>query len=240
MEILINKEFDNYVVIGLGRFGKSVATSLAEQGKNILAIDKDIKNIEEISPVVTNAVVSDITQKDVLYSLGVQNFECAIVCIASDITASVLATSICKELGVGYVIAKARDEQHKTVLKRIGADLIIFPEVFMGKKLSTALAEPYANEILNISEKYKIVEIKCPTKWIDKSIEDLSIRKKYSITIIFIKREEEIIDPTSDIVFEKGDELIIAGSVKNINALMNKADDAVDIANVLNDALTEE
>ena len=240
MEILINKEFDNYVVIGLGRFGKSVATSLAEQGKNILAIDKDIKNIEEISPVVTNAVVSDITQKDVLYSLGVQNFECAIVCIASDITASVLATSICKELGVGYVIAKARDEQHKTVLKRIGADLIIFPEVFMGKKLSTALAEPFANEILNISEKYKIVEIKCPTKWIDKSIEDLSIRKKYSITIIFIKREEEIIDPTSDIVFEKGDELIIAGSVKNINALMNKADDAVDIANVLNDALTEE
>ena len=240
MENIINKEFQNYVVIGLGRFGKSLAISLSEQGKKVLAIDMDTQNVEEVSSSVTHAVVADITQKDVLYSLGVQNFECAIICIGEDISSSILATSICKELGVDYVVAKARDEQHKSVLKKIGADLIVFPEVFMGKKLSVALTKPYANEILKISDKHKIVEIKCPTKWIGKTIEELGIRKKYSITIIFIKRKEEIIEPMPDVIFKKGDELIIAGSNKNINVVVNKIDDTVDITNVLTDGLAEE
>ena len=240
MENIINKDFENYVVIGLGRFGKSLAISLAEQGKDVLAIDTERQNVEEVSHSVTHAVVADVTQKDVLHSLGVQNFDCAIVCIGENISASMLATSICKELGVGYVVAKARDEQHKSLLKKIGADLIVFPEVFMGKKLSVALTEPYANEILKVSEKHKIVEIKCPAKWIGKDIEGLAVRKKYSISIIFIRRNEEILEPVPEFVFEKGDEIIIAGSNKNINAVVNKIDDAVDITNVLNDALTEE
>ena len=240
MENIINKYLQNYVVIGLGRFGKSLAISLAEQGKNVLAIDMDTQNVEDVSSDVTHAVVADVTQKDILHSLGVQNFDCAIVCIGENISASILTTSICKELGVPCVVAKARDEQHKTVLKKIGADLIVFPEVFMGKKLSVALTEPYANEILKVSEKHKIVEIKCPPKWVGKSIEEIGVRRKYSITIIFIRRESEIIEPVAEIIFEKGDELIIAGSKKNINAVVNKNDDTVDISNVLNDALTEE
>lgn len=240
MENIINKDFQNYVVIGLGRFGKSLAISLAEHGKNVLAIDIDTQNVEDVASSVTHAVVADITQKDVLYSLDVQNFECAIVCIGGDISASVLATSICKELGVDYVVSKARDEQHKTLLKKIGADLIVFPEVFMGKKLSVALTEPYANEILKVSEKHKIVEIKCPPKWAGKNIEELAVRRKYSITIIFIRREGKIIEPMPEVVFEKGDELIIAGNNKNINALVNKIEDTVDITNVLNDGLNEE
>lgn len=240
MENIINKDLHNYVVIGLGRFGKSLAISLAEQGKNVLAIDEDVQKVEDVSHEVTHAIAADVTQKDVLHSLGVQNFDCAIVCIGENISASILTTSICKELGVDYVVAKARDEQHKTLLKKIGADLVVFPEVFMGKKLSVALTEPFANEILKVSEKYKIVEIKCPAKWVGKSIEELAIRRKYSITIIFIRREEDIIEPLADIIFEQGDELIIAGSTKNINSVVNKIDDTVDISNVLNDALTEE
>ena len=184
MENIINKDLHNYVVIGLGRFGKSLAISLAEQGKNVLAIDMDTQNVEDVSSDVTHAVVADVTQKDVLHSLGVQNFDCAVVCIGENISSSILTTSICKELGVGYVVAKARDEQHKAILKKIGADLIVFPEVFMGKKLSVALAEPYANEILKVSDKHKIVEIKCPPKWAGKSVEELAVRKKYAITII--------------------------------------------------------
>lgn len=240
MENIINKDLHNYVVIGLGRFGKSLAISLAEQGKNVLAIDEDVQKVEDVSHEVTHAIAADVTQKDVLHSLGVQNFDCAIVCIGENISASILTTSICKELGVDYVVAKARDEQHKTLLKKIGADLVVFPEVFMGKKLSVALTEPFANEILKVSEKHKIVEIKCPAKWVGKSIEELAIRRKYSITIIFIRREEDIIEPLADVVFEQGDELIIAGSTKNINSVVNKIDDTVDISNVLNDALTEE
>lgn len=241
MENIINtKNFYNYVVIGLGIFGKSLALSLAEKGKSVLAIDTDTQNVEDISSSVTHAVVADITQKDVLYSLGVQNFDCAIVCIGNDISSSILATSICKELGVKYVISKAQDEQHKTLLKKVGADLVVFPEVLMGKKLSIALTDPYSNEIMKVSEKYKIVEIKCPTKWVGKSLEELAVRKKYSVTIIFIKREEEIIEPLAEVVFEKGDGLIIAGSIKNINLVENKSDDVVDITNTISDALSEE
>ena len=240
MENIINKDLKNYVVIGLGRFGKSLALSLAEQGKNVLAIDEDVQKVEDVSHEVTHAIAADVTQKDVLHSLGVQNFDCAVVCIGENIAASILTTSICKELGVDYVVAKARDEQHKALLKKIGADLVVFPEVFMGKKLSVALTDPFENEVLKVSEKHKIVEIKCPAKWVGKSIEELAVRKKYSLTIIFIRREEEIIEPTAEVVFEQGDELIIAGSNKNINAVVNKIDDTVDISNVLNDALTEE
>lgn len=240
MENIINENLQNYVVIGLGKFGKSLAISLAEQGKNVLAIDKETQNVEDVSHDVTHAVVADVTQKDVLHSLGVQNLDCAIICIGENITASILATSICKELGVGYVVAKACDEQHKILLKKIGADLIVFPEVFMGKKLSVALTEPFANEILKVSEKHKIVEIKCPTKWVGKCIEELAVRKKYSVTIIFIKREEEIIEPAPEVVFEEGDEIIIAGSSKNINSIVNKSDDTVDITTVLTDGLNEE
>ena len=93
MENIIDKDLQNYVVIGLGRFGKSLAISLAEQGKNVLAIDMDTQNVEDVSPDVTHAVVADVTQKDVLHSLGVQNFDCAVVCIGEDISSSILTTS---------------------------------------------------------------------------------------------------------------------------------------------------
>ena len=151
-----------------------------------------------------------------------------------------MATSICKELGVKYVISKAQDEQHKNLLKKVGADLIVFPEVFMSKKLSIALTDPYANEILKISGKYKIVEIKCPAKWIEKSIVELNVRNKYNITIIFIKRNNEIIEPSPELVFEKGDGLIIAGADKNIESIENKLIDTVDFKDVFTDAFSEE
>ena len=131
------------------------------------------------------SVVADVSQKDVLQELGVQNFDCAIVCIGGNLTASMLATLSCKELVVNYIISKAHNDQHKDLLEKIGADMVLFPEVFMSKKLSLALTDPYANEILKLTDNYKIVEIKCPAKWVDKSIEEIAVRKKYCITIIF-------------------------------------------------------
>lgn len=240
MENINTKDFNDYVVIGLGRFGKSLALNLAEQGKKVLAIDNQKENIEEIAGSVTHAVVADVTQKDVLHSLGVQNFDCAVICIGGTLSASMLATLSCKELGVKYIIAKAYNEQHKDLLEKIGADLVLFPEVFMSKKLSLALTDPYSNEILKLTDNYKIVEIKCPGKWVGKTIEELAVRKKFNITIIFVKREEEIIEPTPDLALEKGDSLIIAGMLKNIEAIENKLIDTVDFTDVFTDAFSEE
>lgn len=240
MENINTKNYNDYVVIGLGRFGKSLAINLAEQGKNVLAVDNILSNVEEVEGSVTHAVVADVTQKDVLRTLGVQNFDCAIICIGGGLTASMLATLACKELGVKYIIAKAQNEQHKILLEKVGADLVIFPEVFMSKELSLALTDPYSNEILKLTDSYKIVEIKCPAKWIEKSIIDLNVRKKYNITIIFVKRNNEIIEPTSELIFEKGDSLIIAGIDKNIESIENKLIDTVDFKDVFTDAFNEE
>ncbi len=240
MENINTKDYNDYVVIGLGRFGKSLALNLAEQGKKVLAVDNVLSNVEEVEGSVTHAAIADVTQKDVLRSLGVQNFDCAVICIGGGITASMLATLACKELGVKYIIAKAQNEQHKALLEKVGADLVIFPEVFMSKKLSLALTDPYSNEILKLTDKYKIVEIKCPAKWIDKSIVELNVRNKFNITIIFIKRNNEIIEPSPELVFEKGDGLIIAGADKNIEAIENKLIDTVDFKDILTDAFSEE
>ena len=177
---------------------------------------------------MTHAVVADATKKEVLQTLGVQNFDCAVVCIGEDLASSMLAALSCKELKVPYVIAKSMSNQHKELLEKIGVDLVIFPEVYMSKKLTTALTSPFTNEIAKISDDYKIVEIICPTKWADKSILDINVRKKYGISIILIKSGINIIEPLPETILEKGDSLVISGSPKNIDSLENKIAEAVD------------
>ncbi len=236
----ITKEFNDYVVIGLGKFGRSIAKNLSEEGKNVLAIDGNSKNVENIEGVVTHAVSADVSKKEVLYSLGVQNFDCAIVCIGDDLSASMLSTLICKELGVPYIIAKAQNDQHKELLEKVGANLVIFPEVYMSKKLATALVDPYANELVKLTDNYKIVEIKCPTGWEGKTIGEINVRKKYNVNIILIRREEDVIEPLPESLLEDGDSLVIAGTPKNIESIEHKVDERVDMKTLFADALSED
>ncbi len=240
MEKILSKEFNDYVVIGLGRFGMSLAITLAEDGKNVLAIDSDKQYVESVQNKVTHAVVADATKKDVLYSLGVQNFDCAIVCIGEDLSASMLATLNCKELKVPYIIAKSQSDQQKDILEKIGVDLVVFPEVYMSKKLSSALLDPLTNEIVKLTDNYKIVEIMCPTNWAGKSISEVNIRKKYGINVIFIKRDGNIIEPFPEAVLERADSIVISGTPKNIEVVENKIDDAVNLKDRFTDAISEE
>lgn len=236
----ITKEFNDYVVIGLGKFGRSIAKNLSEEGKNVLAIDGNPKNIESVENIVTHAVSADVSKKDVLYSLGVQNFDCAIVCIGDDLSASMLSTLICKELGVPYIIAKAQNDQHKELLEKVGANLVIFPEVYMSKKLTTALVDPYANELVKFNDNYKIVEIKCPNNWESKTIGEINVRKKYNVNIILIRRDEEVIEPLPESLLEDGDSLVIAGTPKNIESIEHKVEERVDMKTLFADALNED
>lgn len=240
MEDISTKDFNDYVIIGLGKFGRSLAINLTEKGKNVLAVDNIAQNVEEIEGIVTHAVVADVTKKEVLHSLGVQNFDCAVVCIGDNLSASMLATLTCKELKVPYIIAKAQTDEHKELLERIGADLVLFPEVFMSKKLTTALTDPFVNELIKLTDNYKIVEMKCPTNWVDKSIAGINVRKKYNITIIFIKRDGLIIEPYPEAVLEEGDSLVIAGTPKNIDAIENKVKDPMNFKDIFSDAFSEE
>ena len=239
-DINIRKNFNDFVIIGLGKFGRSLAINLCELGKNVLVVDNNVKNIEGIQGLVTNAVAADVTQKEVLRSLGVQNFDCAIVCIGDNLSASMLSTLVCKELNVPYVIAKAQSDQHRILLEKIGADVVLFPEVFVSKKLALSLTDPYMNELITLTDNYKIVEIKCPNNWVGKAIKDVNMRKKFGVTIILIKRENEVVEPTPESIFEKNDSLVVGGSPKNIDGVKNKVVDIVDFKDVMTDALSEE
>ncbi len=234
------EKMEDYVIIGLGRFGLSLATNLSNAGYQVLAIDSDPQLVRSIQDNVTRAVVADATKLDVLQALGVQNFDCAVVCIGKDIENSTLATLNCRELKVPYIIAKAQSEQHKKVLEGVGANLVVFPEVFMSKKLATALSNPTVNEAMSVTEKFKIVEILCPDVWWDKSLIESNIRKKFKISVIMIKRGEEVIYPDSETVLKENDKLIIAGETNKIDNISNKLLENVDFREAFADAFNEE
>lgn len=233
----ISKKMTQFVVIGLGRFGRTVATTLAGLGNEVLVIDNSSENINQMEGLVSSAVTADATGTNVLFSLGVQNFDCVINCIGDDLEASVLTTLICKELGVKYVVAKAQNEQHKKVLERIGADMVVFPEVYMGKKLANMLTNPSMNDVMNLTDSLKIVEIATPDFWEGKTIVDINVRKKYKISIIFVKRDDEVIYPEPETVLQKGDILVVAGEINKLELLSNKASSVIDANHSLKDAL---
>ena len=236
----IDKKMSQFVVIGLGKFGKVVATNLVEFGNEVLVMDTNPEEVKKMEGVASAAVVADATSTDVLSSLGIRNFDCVIICIGHNLQASILTTLICKDLGVKYIVAKAQNDQHKKVLERIGADMVVFPEVYMGKKVASMLDNPSMNEITSLTDSYKIVEIPVPDAWCDKTIKEIDIRKKHKISVIFIKREGEVISPEPETQFLKGDLLIVSGDIKKIENLSNKTSEVIDAAHSLQDALESE
>lgn len=235
----IAKKMNQFVVIGLGRFGKSIATTLTELGKEVLVIDTNKDAVNQMEGIVSGAVVADATGNDVLHSLGVQNFDCAIVCIGKDLQASILTTLICKDLGVNYVVAKAKNEQIKKVLERIGADMVVFPEVYVGKKVANMLINPSMNEILNLTDNFKIVEVPIPDAWQNKNIIELDVRRKYKVSIIFIRRGQGVVTIEPETTFLKGDILIAAGDSNKLEVISNMTSEVIDASHTLKDALED-
>lgn len=229
----IDRRMKQFVVIGLGRFGKAVAKKLGELGNQVLAIDTNPEYVKQVEKYVSTAVVADATGIDVLSSLGVQNFDCVINCIGNDLQANILTTLICKDLGVKFVVSKAQNEQNKKVLERIGADMVIFPEVYVGKKISKILTNPCMNEIMNLNSDNVIAEMPLPEDWQNKTILDIGVRKKYNLTIIFIKRDGEVINPVAETKLLTGDILIIAGEKNTIKQLSFKAEESLKSINTL-------
>lgn len=234
------ERLEDFVIIGLGRFGKSLALNLANLGHQVLAIDTDQQLVHSVASSVTSAVVADAAKPTVLHSLGAQNFDCAVICIGNDIEASVLTTLICKDLKIPYIIAKAQNEQHKKVLEKIGADLVVFPEVFLSKKLATALDNPTVNEAATLTSQFKIVEIKCQENWAGKTIDEIKFQRKFKVSVLMIKRNDEVIEPEADTVIEENDYLVVAGTQNRLDAISNKINSTVDFRNAFVDAFTEE
>ncbi len=207
-----------FVVIGLGSFGFSLAQDLAEKGFEVLAIDVDETRVQNISDIVTHAVEADATDEDVLKTLGVGDFDVAVVSIGDNIHANILATMIIKDLGVPYVISKAQNSLHGKVLKKVGADRVVFPEREMGKRIAQNLMSTNVLDYLEFAPDYRVVEIVATDNMIGKTLADLQLRSKYDINVMAIRREDEInLNPGAEDEILEDDILVVMGKNENID-----------------------
>lgn len=210
----------SYVVIGLGRFGSEAAQKLSGLGCEVLAIDTDSELVQHISAHVTQAVVGDARDKEVLRALGVREFDCGIVAIGDSLGDSVLATMNLKELGVPYVVCKAHDETHRQVLKKLGADRVVIPEKEQAYRLAKSLSSPNVLDYIELSEDYGIIEVPAPGLWQEKSLIELNVRAKLGVNILAVKREGGItVSPAADFRIQAGDVLVVLGDTKALSAL---------------------
>lgn len=210
-----------YLVIGLGRFGTSVARTLYEAGQNVLVIDIDEEDVQDKidNEVIKNAIIGDASDEKVLKDVGVENFDVAFVCIG-DIQASVLITLNLKELGVETIIAKAINKKHAKILTRIGATEIVYPEEYMGKKMAEFAMNKNIIEHITFSDKFVLVEVKAPSIFWGCSLVELDIRNKYKVNIVGIKKanEEFLPNPTANDIIEEGDLLVIIADKKAVES----------------------
>jgi len=212
-----------YLVVGMGRFGTSVAKSLCEQGHEVLAIDGQKEAVDDIAPFVTEAVQLDVTDEAALTSLDVASFDAAIVSIGTDTRASILVCVLLKELGVPYLIAKANDDLHAKVLTKIGVDRVVFPERDMGARLARSIVSPSVLELMNLSDDYQIMEIMLPENWEGKSLKTLDVRRKYGVNILAVNRNDLfMVSPAPDMPLEKDDTLLVLGKQQDVEELRQR------------------
>jgi trk system potassium uptake protein TrkA len=214
-----------FVIIGCGRFGSSVAKTLYKIGYEVLVIDKSLEKIEEIADYVTHAVQADATDENALKSIGIRNFDVAVVTIGSDIQSSIMSTLIVQELGVKKVIAKAQSELHGKVLYKIGATKVIFPERDMGIRVAHNLVSSNILDVIEFAPDYSIIEVVAQTQWEGKRLKELHLPDEYGITVIAIKSGEDLnISPNAMDVVESGDTLIVIGDNESLKKMEKEND----------------
>ena len=210
----------SYIVIGLGRFGTEAAKRLCELGCEVLAIDSNHELVQQISNDVTQAVVGDARDKEVLKALGAADFDCGIVAIGNSLGDSVLATMTLKELGVPYVVSKAYDETHRQVLLKLGADKVVIPEQEQANRLARNLSSPNVLDYIELSDDFGIIEVPTPAGWIGKSLKNLNVRAKLGVNIIAVKHGSTInVSPGADYEILAGDVMVVLGDSAALDAV---------------------
>lgn len=209
-----------FIVIGLGRFGQSVAKTLFDMGYDVLAVDDDETIVQEIADSVTHAVAMDATDEYALRTLGIRNFDIAVVSIGTNIQSSIMVTLNLKEAGVKKVVAKATNDMHAKLLTKIGADRVILPEMDMGIRVAHNLVSANILDFIELSPDYSIVEVTAPSQWMGKDIKTLDVRAKYGINIMAIKSDDDInISPRAADEIREGDVLVIIGSINDLSKI---------------------
>ncbi len=209
-----------FVVIGLGRFGITVAKTLYSLGHDVLALDNDEDKVQEIADYVTHSAQVDATDENALKSLGIRNFDVAVVTIGGNIQGSVMATLLVKELGIEYIVAKAHNDLHAKVLNKIGADRVVLPEKDMGIRVAHNLVSASILDYIELSPDHSIMELKVLKEWVGKNLTELGLRSVHNINVIAIKRENNInISPINKESLKIDDIIIAIGYNEDLKRL---------------------
>lgn len=209
-----------FAVIGLGRFGTSVARTLNLMGYEVLAIDDDQERIQEIVQGVTHAIQADAKDENALKALGIRNFDVVIVAVGHDIQTSILITVVLKELGVKKVVAKAQNELHGKVLMKVGADKVVYPERDMGTRVAHSLVSSKVLDLIELSPDYSIMEVVAPDFVVGKTLKETSMRENFGVTVMAVKRGKQlVVSPSPDDPILEGDILVVIGDNDNLHKL---------------------
>ncbi|MCI5839918.1 MAG: TrkA family potassium uptake protein [Peptoniphilaceae bacterium] len=209
-----------YVVMGLGVFGFTMAKRLQENGNYVIAIDNNEEKINEISELVSEAYIADVTNSGVLEDLGIKNADNVIISMGESLEATLISALKCKEFGVLNIIVKVKNEVHAQILRKIGVNKVIIPERDMALKIADHQKYEKFISLIELSEDYSIVQIEVPQKWIGKSIINLNIRTKYGINVIcIIQGKNYIVNPKPEYEFNEEDQIMVLGENKNIEKL---------------------
>lgn len=211
---------EGYAVLGLGRFGKTVALTLAEAGFQVMAVDISEEAVQDIANEVTYAVRGDVTDPDMVRSLGLGNMDGVFVAIANNLEASVMATLLAKESGASYIMAKGENEIHRTILEKMGADKVVIPEQEMGISAARNMVLGRFVDLIELSKDVSLIEMLVPASWIGKTLIDLDLRGQYSVNVVAIKSGAVTdVTPDPDKPMEKGQIIIISGRNEDLQKL---------------------
>lgn len=217
------KNLEQFAVIGLGKFGASLTKALYNLNKDVLAIDIVEEKVNNVREFATHTITADASDINVLKELGITNFDAVIIAIGENMQANILITMMCKEMGIKNIITKAQTDIHKTVLEKIGADMVIVPEEDMAEKLAATLVNPGLSDLMGLTDNYSIVETGIPNSWCGKNLIDLNIRGRFNINLLMIKRGSEVLSPpTGDTILKDGDKLISGGKNDDIHRFTEK------------------
>lgn len=210
----------SYIVIGLGRFGCEAAKRLQELGGEVLAMDRNSELVQQVSNDVTQAVVGDAKDIEVLKALGAGEFDCGVVAVGGSLGDSVLATMNLKELGIPYVVSKAHNETHRQLLMKLGANKVVIPEQEQADRLARNLTSPNVLDYIELSAEYGIIEVPAPVPWLGKSLKNLNVRAKLGVNIIAVKHGERInVSPGADYEIQPGDVMVVLGGTDELKSV---------------------
>ena len=211
-----------FCVIGLGRFGYTVATGLAENGMDVMAIDSNEEIVNSIRDHVTQAICMKVTDETSLVNVGVDAMETIIVAMAENFAQSILITALLKKrLHSKTVIARAINDIHGEILTLVGADRIILPEKEIGIRLADSLSSPFP-DLVRLSKNFSVTPIEAPLSIIGKTIEELDLTHRFQVTCIGIKQGDKILPPHPEYIITPGDKLVCAGSTQDLEELADQ------------------